>query len=1155
MSKRTTKILASSLSAALVASMVTLPSVASAATSTQLAGLNRYETSLEIVQAGWDSSDNVIIASGESRNMADSLAAAPLAYKMGEAPILLTKTDSIPAGVLEELTSLGVKTITIVGGDNAVSPAVEAELKATGVTVERVFGADRFETSLAIAKAAFGTDATNVVIANGLASADALSVSSIAAYEGMPVLLVNNKTGLTAEQKAYIAGTTVYAVGGTTVLSNEVVGNATRLSGDNRYETNAAILEKFAPDYSKIFLAKGTEANLVDALVGSAYAAKGNNPIVLVDAQDAINAKLITELTKNISANSEIVRLGGKVTTSAADAVEAVKAQDLAVKSVSAINLKQVEVTFNTAVGMDAEDVTDVANYNFKDADDAEIAAADVEVVGNKAIVTLESAVANQGATTITIDKIVTGTEFTKEVEFLDFTIPEVASASVVGSKTIKVKFSEPINTDVNNDGNVDADLKDAFELNNGSQFVKAVTFLNNNTEANVEFYTDLEVGMQTISITNGLEDYAGYSVIAKDIEVDVVLDETAPVIVSVKDVTPTKATLVFDEDLVDQTLTVGDFYHTNTGEVAATAKVVNGNEIELTFAVGDELPNGTAYIYVAKEAIVDLWGNENTQQLRISVVVTIDETAPVVEKVEASAQNELEVTFNEDVDSSTGDFTLLDEDGEELNIVGNVSYLQKDSKDVKNTLVIALDDKIYGDHSLVVEDVEDGYGNALKSSTTKFVVADETAPKFTDFSSTLYKDDEATEILVVDFDEEMSVTGTNSVLDLEKYIINDKALADFDSAKIIATNKNTKVRIEVKSSELNMSAAVNGLEIARVADAAGNKTAGLAGLVDIDISSTVDVDTVEATANNKIKVTLKDLVTDFDEKDFDLITASSVNLRDVDNDVNTADSLVVGASIDNSGKASVITFTLADDTMIDAGYYTGTTDKVVVSTVAQNLVSTINSFGEKVEFTASAEDKIAGGILEYTVGTDNEVDKVLAEQGSVTLYFTEDLDDQTISALSFEVAGEEIVAVNQALGNNSLTLVLEDTTVLADVGTKVTQKAAVKDQNGNKIEAIATKVSEAADTVKPTLVTSVEDTTTQVTLTFSEALDASTVTVGNFASTATTSAVSLSNDGKTVVVTVGTMSATETITVGAAVKDLADNAITPVTLTRGTEF
>ncbi|MGK0469398.1 cell wall-binding repeat-containing protein, partial [Clostridium sp.] len=263
-----------SLSVAMLATMVTIPQVASAATSTQLSGLDRYKTSLEIVQAGWekDSSDNVIIASGENKNMADSLAAAPLAYKMGEAPILLTKTDAIPDGVLEELARLGVKKVTIVGGTSAVSGVVESELKATGVTVERVSGADRFETSLEIAKAAFGTTSTEVVVANGLASADALSVSAIAANKGMPILLVNNRTGLTAEQKAYIAGNTVYAVGGTTVLSEAIVGNATRLSGANRYETNAAILAKFAPDYSKIFLAKGTNANLVDALVGSAYA-------------------------------------------------------------------------------------------------------------------------------------------------------------------------------------------------------------------------------------------------------------------------------------------------------------------------------------------------------------------------------------------------------------------------------------------------------------------------------------------------------------------------------------------------------------------------------------------------------------------------------------------------------------------------------------------------------------------------------------------------------------------------------------------------------------------------------------------------------------------------------------------------------------------
>ena len=352
MFKQAKSSLAITLSVAMVATMVTIPQVASAApaTSTQLSGLDRYKTSLEIVQAGWeeDSSKNVIIASGETKNMADALAAAPLAYKMEEAPILLTKTDAIPAGVLDELVRLGVEKVTIVGGESAVSAEVEAELKSTGVTVERVSGENRFETSLEIAKEAFGTTSTEVVIANGLASADALSISAIAANKGMPILLVNNRTGLTVEQKAYIAGTTQYAVGGTTVLSDAVVGNATRLEGANRYETNAAILAEFAPDYSKIFLAKGTTANLVDALVGSAYAAKGNNPIVLVDAQDEINAKLVTEVTANIKADSEIVRLGGLVTTATSDAVDAVKSETTA--QVTAVNDATTQIQLLTAL-------------------------------------------------------------------------------------------------------------------------------------------------------------------------------------------------------------------------------------------------------------------------------------------------------------------------------------------------------------------------------------------------------------------------------------------------------------------------------------------------------------------------------------------------------------------------------------------------------------------------------------------------------------------------------------------------------------------------------------------------------------------------------------------------------------------------------------
>ncbi|MGK0466944.1 MAG: hypothetical protein ACJAX4_002234 [Clostridium sp.] len=107
-----------------------------------------------------------------------------------------------------------------------------------------------------------------------------------------------------------------------------------------------------------MFLAKGTNANLVDALVGSAYAAKGNNPIVLVDSQDGINAKLINVVTDNIKADSEIVRLGGKVTTSAADAIEAVKSDAVVgVESVSAISANDISVKFSK-VPEDASNLT-----------------------------------------------------------------------------------------------------------------------------------------------------------------------------------------------------------------------------------------------------------------------------------------------------------------------------------------------------------------------------------------------------------------------------------------------------------------------------------------------------------------------------------------------------------------------------------------------------------------------------------------------------------------------------------------------------------------------------------------------------------------------------------------------------------------------------
>lgn len=336
MYRKTKKLLATVLTLTMLLTMTALTTLASA--STALTGTDRYDTALKIAKAGWTTSDTVVIARGDE--LADALAAAPL-----KAPILLTETGKLPAGVLEEVKALGAKTVYIVGGTGAVSAAVETELK-TVATVERLAGADRVATSVAIANKV--ASPAGYVLANATSYADALSVSAIAAAKGMPILLVlNNK--LSADESALIAGKTVYAVGGTGVLSDAVIGSAKRLGGADRYATNAEILKEFAPDYSKIYIARGENKNLVDALAGSVLAAKGNNPIVLVNGKDALDAKVADVVKANIKADSEEILLGA-AGTKAADAVEALKPKTLAVKSVSALNGKTVEIVFTKPV-------------------------------------------------------------------------------------------------------------------------------------------------------------------------------------------------------------------------------------------------------------------------------------------------------------------------------------------------------------------------------------------------------------------------------------------------------------------------------------------------------------------------------------------------------------------------------------------------------------------------------------------------------------------------------------------------------------------------------------------------------------------------------------------------------------------------------------
>ncbi|MDR1070845.1 MAG: cell wall-binding repeat-containing protein, partial [Gracilibacteraceae bacterium] len=147
----------------------------------RIGGADRYATAAAIAQAGWQAAENVILAGGGDANLVDALSAAPLA-KLLNAPILISESGRLTPVTAAELRRLGAKTAYIVSGAAVVTQAVQDEIRAMGITVVRLGGADRFATSQNIAREIIkrgGVD--TVVVTTAYTNADALSIASIAA--------------------------------------------------------------------------------------------------------------------------------------------------------------------------------------------------------------------------------------------------------------------------------------------------------------------------------------------------------------------------------------------------------------------------------------------------------------------------------------------------------------------------------------------------------------------------------------------------------------------------------------------------------------------------------------------------------------------------------------------------------------------------------------------------------------------------------------------------------------------------------------------------------------------------------------------------------------------------------------------------------------
>ena len=241
----------------------------------RFAGADRYSTSLAAAEAvaadaggrlGW-----LVVVSGQ--RWTDAVVAAPLAGRLGGA-VLMSPPGELRADAAEFIDRVGVERVVVVGPSGSgggahgegrgVSGAVMSELRALGVSAQRVAGESVYGTAVAVAlrvgeAGTLGDGGRTAVVASGTVFADALVAGPFAARGGHPVLLTPPE-GLDGEVAGFLGEggvDSVVVMGGTAAVSQAVRDEIKALgigivpvSGVSRFDTAVKAAELVEGAYS-----------------------------------------------------------------------------------------------------------------------------------------------------------------------------------------------------------------------------------------------------------------------------------------------------------------------------------------------------------------------------------------------------------------------------------------------------------------------------------------------------------------------------------------------------------------------------------------------------------------------------------------------------------------------------------------------------------------------------------------------------------------------------------------------------------------------------------------------------------------------------------------------------------------------------------------
>ncbi|RNC63073.1 MAG: N-acetylmuramoyl-L-alanine amidase LytC [Candidatus Dichloromethanomonas elyunquensis] len=1024
--KRTKKIAVLAI-VIMVLTMLPIQMFAATADSDRLSGSGRVETSLDIASAGWTSASTIIVAPANQENLVDALAVAPLAGQEN-APILLTFKDKLSSDVKAKISSLHASKVYVVG---AISDSIKDEIAAmSGVTVEVLKGSNRWDTTKAINAKLINPAGTFVI--GYAAIPDALSIASYAAKNKYAVILADVNGKIPDGQTAL--GSKTYIIGGPTLVSD--ITGATRIYGQDRFETNTKVFESLNFDNLRVYVANGL--SLVDALSVAPLASKYNAFVALADANSVAAA---ASIKTKLNSSSLVIAVGGTsaVSDSVKDSVKPGAVTQFAVVSAEVVSLNQVKVVFNQEVN--ETNAENTANYIIGTTTLGVTDSAVMQPDNKRVLVTLGTPIDQGSNQTFSVsagilnkagDQIIS--KYTKQLTFNDVATPTVLSAKATGNKKVTVIFSEPVVMTNPLGAGVKLDGQSITAAGAGTISVKndaaneglsgdeaatrgAGGWWSNKLEIN--FNAALSAGNHSITIPAGTAnvsyvDAAGFRVAETSIDFTVDNVTGNPTVKAVDAQDNGIVYVTFDRDMdtttagTNSVLLAANFSANTAGTnpTAAPTKVDSRNDkIKMTFASG-VVKEGSNVLILDKD-IKDAWGNklsDGTDDIRYSFAATKDTTKPEVSSINLTGNEstgaKITVKFSEDIDgsfaSSIINYNLKDSSGDVTSLAGATILNKNGATTSSDTWVITLAAGVSpltdSSYTLEVKNMIDlaSTPNRMDTIVKSFSVGDTVRPTL----RAAYESTTANKVLV-EYSEPMSA----SVTDLNNYYYLEAggAIKSLPSGTTIFKESDKVVSIKFPNGvTVNPGGAgsdIVGIRATNAADLAGNTLAG--GSADINLTTAGNVSKI--TINNRTVVATKvgdDIYVTFQTSEpLSTITLSEFGYGAAGNRKSPSSYTISGKDV--TLKFLNTTNAGADVLAIKAS---GTTAALVVAVGGVDAggapVATTNADGRRIAQYATAtavipvyDDQVAPEVTGRVVSGANTIDITFSEPVDSSVY------------------------------------------------------------------------------------------------------------------------------------------------------------------------